>query len=170
MENIFKSLESIKANGFEGFKSISYLSENLSEIPNVMGVYMILRNSDLSPKFLTKGTGGFFKNLDPNVAVNILENNWVTKTKVLYIGKAGAASSSPTLRSRLNQYFKFGRGGKVGHRGGRYIWQLEDAQDLLVCWIKITPSDSIEPRDFEYNLIQNFKNVYNMHPFANLQD
>jgi hypothetical protein len=38
----------------------------------------------------------------------------------------------PELRRRLTQFGQFGGGEPAGHRGGRLIWQLADADDLLV--------------------------------------
>ncbi len=82
----------------------------------------------------------------------------VEKTDVVYIGKA------TELQKRLNQYFKFGNGKNVGHYGGRYIWQLEKPENLLVCW-KITNED---PDKVESELIEKFKEIYSKRPFANL--
>jgi hypothetical protein len=83
---------------------------------------------------------------------------------VLNIGKAGPGKA--TLRSRLKQYIRFGQGEAVGHRGGRYIWQLAHSDDLLVCW-KVTPDDV--PRTVEKMLIEEFETVYGRPPFANLK-
>ena len=62
---------------------------------------------------------------------------------------------------------KFGSGKPVGHRGGRYIWQLADADDLVVCW-KVLSTD---PREYERQMISDFKTAHNGYrPFANLLD
>ena len=87
------------------------------------------------PEFLSRGTGGFFKGKDPNVSITELGTNWVKNTCVVYIGKAGT-----TLRKRLNQYLKFGNGQNIGHWGGRYIWQIKNSGNLLLCW-KPTPDE-----------------------------
>lgn len=89
-------------------------------------------------------------------------------TIVVYIGKAGTATAQATLYSRLGQYLKFGQGENIGHYGGRYIWQLEDSHNLLVCWKKLPDND---PREVERKLIESFKLQYNgKRPFANLKD
>jgi hypothetical protein len=66
----------------------------------------------------------------------------------------------------LKQYLRFGQGGKVGHWGGRYIWQLEDYKDLLLCWKPILDK---EPAAEEVELISKFRNIHGKRPFANLK-
>jgi len=58
-------------------------------IPAVRGVYVLLRISTHAPVFLEEGTGGFFKGKDPNVSLEVLRQNWVETSPVVYIGKAG---------------------------------------------------------------------------------
>jgi hypothetical protein len=70
------------------------------------------------------------------------------------------------LKSRLKQYMDFGAGKLVGHKGGRYIWQLADSDKLQICWM---PTQSEEPEKVERRLIQMFKAVHGKRPFANLQ-
>ena len=151
--------------GFTGFSSIDDLLADDSELPSVRGVYVVVRPHNSPPEFLVEGTGGFFKGRDPNVSLKILADNWVQETVALYIGKAGSAGSQATLKSRLRQYLRFGQGKKVGHWGGRYIWQLGDATSLLLCWWEL-PSD--DPRAVESRLIEKFEAAYTQMPFANL--
>jgi len=153
----FTNIESIKAAGFTGFKTVEELRNNKSLIPKERGVYLIL---NLNPvfTFIETGTGGFFKGRNPNVEIEILNENWIENSPVIYIGKANS------LHKRLGQYFRFGKGKNVGHWGGRYIWQLENSKDLVVCW-KTTEE---EPRIEEVNLIQKFVKQYGKRPFANL--
>jgi len=86
---------------------------------------------------------------------------------VIYIGKAGKDGSSATLQSRLKQYFGFGRGGNVGHWGGRLIWQIKNSAELVVCW-KALPTD--DPRTVEAAFIRQFIAKFGKRPFANLSD
>lgn len=162
------SKENLQAIGFSGFKTIQELFENSLFIPKEKGVYIVFREDKEEPTFLIKGTGGFFKKEDPNVDITILKKKWLVDESIVYIGKAGGTGKKATLHSRLVQYLKFGQGKDIGHRGGRYIWQLEDSKTLIVCW-KILPNE--EPRDVEYKMIQDFKsNNKGKRPFANLQD
>jgi hypothetical protein len=167
MNITFKDLKELKDLGFEGFVKMSDLHLDNSKIPSVRGVYIILYTEKKDPTFLKIGTGGHFKGKNPNVEINELESNWIKNTVVINIGKAGSLDSSVTLRKRLDQYLKFGNGKNIGHWGGRYIWQLSNSKDLVVCW-KLLPDQ--EPIHYEQELIQAFKKVYKNRPFANLRD
>ena len=159
----------LKEMGFQGFVTIGELMNNsMGLVPSQMGVYVILRETDEKPRFLSKGSGGFFKGNDPNVSLSKLLNNWVDDTHIVYIGKAGGHGNVSTLYKRLGQYMRFGQGESVGHWGGRYIWQLADSRDLLVCW---KPLSVEEPREVEKRMIEAFKDAHKgKRPFANLID
>ena len=94
----------------------------------------------------------------PNVPVAELVANWVDGTLVVYIGKA------TSLRKRISQYIRFGQGKPVGHWGGRYIWQLADASQLLFCWKEVDG----DPEAVETEMINAFRDCYGGRPFANL--
>lgn len=145
------------AKGFKGFSTIAELMINKQLIPKEKGVYIILC-LDQPCQFLEIGTGGFFKGKDQNVALEVLQENWIDFSNVVYIGKA------KDLQKRLNQYFNFGNGKNVGHYGGRFIWQLQNSKNLVVCW-KTTTED---PRIIEAELIQKFSRKFGKRPFANL--
>ena len=63
-----KELEQLKEDGFCGFKTVAELRKNINIVPELTGVYVLLRPNDDEPVFLEKGTGGFFKKKNPNVA------------------------------------------------------------------------------------------------------
>lgn len=148
--------------GFKGFNPVGFLMMTCRDIPKSQGVYVVLRKNTGNPEFLEIGTGGFFKSKDPNVSISELEANWVADTPVMYIGKAGEGR----LRKRIHEYMRFGKEENVGHWGGRYIWQLVNANDLIVCWCE-TEEDS---RDVEVEMIKKFKEEFGKRPFANLKD
>ncbi len=156
----FNNIGELKKEGFIGFKTVSELFDDNSILPNAKGGYLVLYIAHDRPLFLTTGSGGHFKHKDPNVSLTELRSNWVNNTIVVYIGKAAS------LKSRLMQYMKFGQGKNIGHYGGRYIWQLKNSQELVVCW---KPLD-VDPRLFERNLIEEFVSVFGERPFANLRD
>lgn len=163
----FKSIDNLRRNGFSGFVSVAALRQDLTQIPDIRGVYMVVRQIGSQPQFRATGSGGHYKGTDPNVPIEKLRKNWVEETCVLYIGKAGDEHSQATLRSRLRQYLQFGAGKPIGHKGGRYIWQLEDAEDLLFCW---KPLPSGNPPKEETALLAAFKCQYEGRlPFANLK-
>lgn len=162
----FNNIDDLKQNNFKGFISIEKLWEDNSMIPNTKGIYLIL-NPNLDNKFMEKGVGGFFKNKNPNISINELANEFVPNSLIIYIGKAGTIKNKSTIKTRLKQYLKFGQGKKIGHWGGRLIWQLKNHKDLLVCWKTI---DNKEPREIEAKLILEYQKQFNeKRPFANLQ-
>lgn len=163
----FNNIDDIRDAGFSGFTKMSELFIDSSIIPKTKGVYLVLNLDSRPPDFLTIGTGEHFKKKDPNVSISELKRNWIDKVIVVYIGKAGKEGSKATLHSRLGQYFRFGQGKNVGHKGGRLIWQLKNSNDLIVCW-KVLPSE--DPRAFEAELIQQFVSKFSNRPFANLID
>ena len=166
----YRTIDDLKKAGFEGFRSVEKLREDLSATPAVAGVYMVVYQGDGMPEFLENGTGGLKRKKDkngkvkitnPNVPVSELESNWVNGTCVVYIGKA------TTLSKRISQYLRFSNGENIGHWGGRLIWQIKDSKDLQLCW---KPVDT-NPREEEKRLIADFKRQYDgKRPFANLQD
>jgi hypothetical protein len=161
----FSTIEKLKEAGFTGFKKASELLVSKDTIPKVKGVYCVVYFPHDKAEFLNPGVGGFFKGKDPNVQIETLKENWIINCPVVYIGKAGG-SGSATLRSRLNQYLKFGQGHNVGHRGGRYIWQLKNHRELLFCWFETPKHD---PGSLETKLLKKFHEKYGKLPFANLK-
>jgi hypothetical protein len=117
------------------------------------------------PDFLVSGSGGRFKERNPNVSLQELDENWAPNAKVVYIGKAGGTNSKATLRSRLDQLLKFGAGKKIGHWGGRMLWQLADHEELLIGWKPLT---DMEPATVEADMIQEFRLHFGCRPYANL--
>jgi len=162
---LFKDLDSIKAAGFTGFRTIKDLWNDDSSIPNERGVYIVLTLEPSLKKFALKGAAGFFKQRNPNVSLEELQKNWVHDSHIIYIGQAGGNGSSSTLRIRLRQYLNFGKGKPVGHYGGRYIWQLQNPSDLLLAW-KVLMHD--DPKIVERGLLLDFISSYGKMPFANL--
>lgn len=113
----------------------------------------------------------FSREKDPNVTIDELNEKWVEDTNILYIGRAGGIAKNgrvykSTLRQRIMQYMKFGKGQNIGHWGGRYIWQIRESDDLMIAYKVL---DEENPVIKEQELIDEFKNYYNGRlPFANL--
>lgn len=139
---------------------------NHEEIPERAGIYKVLRPNLEPPSFLPRSPAGWFKGKDPTVSQDDLQKRWVPGAEIIYIGKAGGKSQDTTLRSRIKTLLDFGKGHPVSHWGGRYIWQLKDADDLVICW-ETTGTD--DPSVVEKRLLEEFRNDYGMLPFANLK-
>jgi hypothetical protein len=164
----FDSIEAVRAENFLGFLKVRELKDTkCGAVPDAAGVYLVLRDPSLRPTFIATSKGGHFKGRRPEVSVQELEDNWVERAAIIYIGKAGGGDSRSTLKRRIGAYMRFGSGRPVGHWGGRFIWQLADCDDLIVCW-QVT--DGIEPEARERDLIRAFSGAYGRRPFANLRD
>jgi len=99
----FGSMEDIEQQGFSGFVAVSVLRESTyRQVPEVPGVYLVIRPQPQPPIFLGHSTGGHFKERAPTVPIQELQQAWVTGSIVIYIGKA------TVLRRRLRSYVRFG--------------------------------------------------------------
>ena len=157
--------EELKELGFTGFETVKSLMNNeCGNVENTKGVYVVLKNGT-KKKFMNESIGGHFKGKNPTVDIGVLENKWIDQSDVLYIGQAGGGTSDATLKKRLKQYMKFGNSQPIGHWGGRYIWQLKENRDLIICW-KALPND--DPREIEKEMIGSFENEFGKKPFANI--
>jgi len=154
------------AVGFSGGIAIGQLQASCAIVPETLGVYAVVRRSSAPVRFLQASSGGRFKNRDPSAPVAKLQARWLPDAKVLYIGKAGGSRQRSTLRSRLHSYMQFGLGQPCAHWGGRYIWQLAGAKELVVYWAAI-PNE--EPAQVESRLLHAFVQSYSRLPFANLR-
>jgi hypothetical protein len=163
----FTTTEGLYQAEYRGFATVEHLiNSRLSDVPKIGGVYLTLWDALGSPDFLTNSPAGHFKEQDPTVSIAELEANWVPGAIVINISKAGGLGIKATLHSRIRQYLKFGQGKPVGHRGGRYVWQIKTPVRLQICW-RPTPYEN--PRDVEIGLLKEFHTYYGRLPFANLQ-
>ncbi|MBA3243816.1 MAG: GIY-YIG nuclease family protein [Actinobacteria bacterium] len=92
--------------------------------------------------------------------MQLLKLKWV-ESCVVYIGKG------KNLSRRLKQYAQFGSGKPTPHWGGRYVWQLRDAESLLVAWKQVATPDAAASA--EASLLAAFRRAHGGRPpFANL--
>jgi hypothetical protein len=152
----------LRDRGFEGFVPVSGLADKKPhQVPLESGVYAVVREATSGPVFLETSGASWFKRQDPTVATSKLQEKWVDDAPTLYIGKA------VTLQGRVGLLVEFSRAGRhrsVFHKGGRYLWQIEGNQDLLVAWTR-------EPlfEGYENKLLEEFIETYGRMPFANLK-
>jgi hypothetical protein len=163
----FTNIDELESEGFEGFISIKKLwNSKCDMIPERPGVYIVYRNTNKEPEFLEKTIAGLYKGEDLAVSILQLKSNWNDHTPVIYIGKAGGPGIKQGLKSRLRKYVGTGFSQNAKRRGGKMIWQLRDAPELLLCWK--TDIGNKTPKDFEDDLKELFKKEYGKIPFANL--
>ena len=142
--------EQLQKYGFEGFKTIRELMSSCREIPKLMGVYVVLREKNNRPTIMDKRPFDCQEDKYPSYS------------------KAGGFGQKTELHKRLSTYIRFGKGKKAAHGGGRSIWQLADAQELIVCWRVLTDE---EPCCVESKMIADFCKKHNgKRPFANRRD
>ncbi|MDK1327569.1 hypothetical protein [Arthrobacter sp. zg-Y1143] len=156
--------KSLKANGFTGFRPIDNLDFN--RIPQRQGIFAVVRPDGFEPRFLKESTAGVFKKKKPSLSRDELAAEWVAEADILFFGKAGAGSQGNRgLRRQITEFVDFGRGKPPGHWDGRLVWQLVDAEDLLVAW-KELPPEELNAALAECQ--QQFTHQYGRLPFANL--
>ena len=96
-----------------------------------------------------------------SVAIDVLQANWVPGAPTQYIG------SGDDLRARVGLLLEFSHAGRdksVFHWGGRLLWQLRDSGDLRISW-----RVEAKHRALEKALVEDFKSMYGVLPFANLR-
>ena len=137
-----------------------------AQVPEAPGVYAVFRPSAEPPRFLESSDAGRFRQKDPTVAPAVLERKWVDGAEVLYIGRATAGPAGRRgLRRRLDEYRRYGAGEPVAHSGGRFVWQLEDRDDVLVAWNATEEAPAL----VEARMLRDFEHHYGRRPFANLR-
>lgn len=108
----FNDRNDLIKNGFKGFVRIGNLLDSLHIIPKKPGIYLVLNPNHSKVHFINPGTGGFFKNKNPNVSIEKLEQEYVPDSLVVYIGKAGGKEKKSNLRKRIRELLLFGKGKK----------------------------------------------------------
>ena len=137
--------------GFTGF--VPLVGMDLSLLPRRHGVYVVLHENDRRPEFLASNVITKRMPYDP---VH-LEGKWLAGASVVYVGKAEGREG---LHTRVGAFSRQAE----NHSGGRALWQLDSAGDLLVAWLE-TPGESALAVEQSY--LQAFKAEYGSYPFAN---
>lgn len=146
----------LAAIGFEGFVTFADVRKPRElRMPRGRGVYAVLRSSLDAPAFLpaSSASGAPYQ-------VEHLRRRWIDHCEVVYIGKADGTMG---IHQRLKQYARRG----ASHTGGRAVWQLDEADQLVVCWAVTEPELG---RLVEARWIAEFARRFGQRPFANLAD
>lgn len=150
----------LEADGFVGWIPLTEAHE-LKAAPRLPGVYAVLYPLDSPAVWPGKSSGGWHKGRDPAVSEDVLRQNWVDGSEIVYIGM-----TERTLAKRISEFSRFGRGLPVAHWGGRLVWQLPDVEALSIGWLPLEPASA---RAEESRLLQEFVSVFGRLPFANLK-
>ena len=154
----------LKLEGFSGFRPIDAL--DAMRIPQGTGLFAVLAPEGFQPRFLKTSTAGVFKKKDPSLPKAALAAEWVDSAAVLYLGKAGPGSKGNRgLRRQIQEFLDFGQGKPPGHWDGRLIWQLADAEKLVIAW-KELPAEQLTKAEADCHAA--FIEGYGQLPFANL--
>lgn len=126
-------------------------------IPDVPGVYWVLTPEGFPIRFEPTSPNP----AAPFYSVDLLAQKYASckDKQVLYIGKA---SGKKGLRQRLKQYMKYGWGETVNHKGGRAIWQIQNAGMLLLAY---EPCSDCVAR--EHQLLHDYRTANGCYPLAN---
>jgi hypothetical protein len=137
--------------GFEGF--IPFIGLNVEGLPEHRGVYAVLREARDRPTFIRTNVITRRSAYD----VDRLEAKWLDGQEIVYIG-----SAEPTdgLRGRLGGFSRQ----SSSHTGGRALWQLSDAAELVVAWAE-TPDHSAVA--VEKSFLNAYKSAFDQYPYAN---
>ena len=156
--------KSLNDDGFTGFRPITDLE--IIRIPQRQGIFAVLRPEGFEPRYLAQSTAGTFKKKNPSLSKAALAAEWVPDADVLFIGKASPGSKGNRgLRRQISEFVDFGIGRPPGHWDGRLIWQLVDADALLVAW-KELPAEALNAAHAGYHA--QFRQFHGRLPFANL--
>lgn len=142
--------------GFEGFVTFGELRiPRHLMLPKVHGIYAVMRPGVGEQKFTeaSLAKGGAY-------GVAELAERWVNGSSIVYIGKADPVGG---IHKRVKQYARRGN----SHTGGRSIWQLADADELLVAWLHTGEETG---RTVEKRWIARFVETFGKRPFANVDD
>lgn len=151
----------LESQGFQGFASVAEMRDSeLRAAPTLPGVYAVLRHAADRPRFLVRNPAGHFKGDDPTAPRAVLASLWNSASQVVYLG----ATTRP-LRTRLKELVAFGSGQPVGHWGGRVMWQIANAMELLIAW----RTTSRTPSDLKSELLREHERLVHRVPFANLR-
>lgn len=155
------SRATILAAGFKGLYTIEALHHGgqTASVPDAPGIFGVFRLADPPPRFATTNTAGRWKGQDPTIAPEVLQAAWEPEAALLFVSKGAS------LRTRVRMFVDFGHGKQVAHWTGRALWQLADADDLLVAW---RPVD--DPKAAEAELLAAYEATYGKLPWANALD
>jgi hypothetical protein len=163
------SISDLRRYGFVGFVPLKDWDKSHVLDANkldVEGVYVVVRESTETPMFLGENHR---KPRPKRWSVQDAEGRWVTGVQVLYFGKGPLRSLNAKRRlglaGRIRELQKHGYEGGANHYGGKLLWQVQDADSLLIAWKVLGEGASAS---VESGLIRGFEEVMGQQPYANI--
>lgn len=134
-----------------------------TDIPSHPGIYVVYLPDGLTPSFTA--SAGRAKYAEP-IERHVLRDKWrrITangSTDILYIGKGGGQRG---LRQRVSQLIRFGAGLYPNHKGGEWLWQVEQIAAARIL-MRRCPSGREEMLESEF--LCRFRNEHGDWPLAN---
>lgn len=168
-----RSEAAFREQGFVGFVPLGMVVTDrttfLHEWANQLqepGVYAVFVSQGWEPSFAT----GTLENVINPWSEDRLLERWISEVDLIYIGCAGATTSSRTLRKRLSDLLKHGAGlvTRSGpHKGGERLWQCRGWESFTLAWKGTEPYPA--PHDLEVNIGTRFAALASGLPFANVR-
>lgn len=142
--------------------------QNLDEKEGIYnGIYIIVQPNNFgkvvfNPQSKLKIWKKGVKERIVSASIEELQENWVEKAEILYIGNC--ASKTKNVQSLVKLHIRFWNGENVSAFGGRFIGQIQNWENLEVWYLK--SDNSAQMKD---ELLRLFENQYRKLPFANLE-
>ncbi|MBX3195461.1 MAG: hypothetical protein KF727_10270 [Microbacteriaceae bacterium] len=156
------SIDGLRDYGFVGFVPFRTWDRSMVGAQDAEGVYAIVRSAN-PPSFLEDDGS---KPRSRSWSRSEVAARWVPRAEILYFGKAPLRTNlTDGVAKRLDEFHSHGYRTGKSHYGGRLLWQLKDAADLLVAW-KLVPVGTAGL--VESGLILGFVDEFGMPPFANV--
>lgn len=126
-------------------------------VPEVSGVYRVLRPEGMTIRF----TEHMYNRSAKLYSAEKLSRKYMdcSDQEILYIGKANGRKG---LRQRIKQYIDYGWNHAANHKGGRAVWQIEDAGLLLLAYEECEDAEAQEKQ-----LLADYKAKNGSYPLAN---
>ena len=126
-------------------------------VPEASGVYRVLRPEGMTIRF----TEHMYNRSAKLYPAEKLSRKYMdcADQEILYIGKADGRKG---LRQRIKQYIDYGWNHAANHKGGRAIWQIEDAGLLLLAYEECEDAEAQEKQ-----LLADYKAKNGSYPLAN---
>ena len=124
------------------------------------GVYIFVLSDKFGEvSFCGENHSGWFKEKNPTISVEKLEENRVKGANVLYIGE-----TERTIKKRVMEHIRFWNSKPVGAYGGRAVAQINNYVNLEIWCLKTET-----PKKTKQDLLLEFKKEFKKSPFANLK-